>query len=235
MRKAVVAIILIACAATLSVAAARWIVPVTEVVGFNYTGSAYINVSFDVNNSADGYAQLAPSEEKVSGNLADSYVPDGQACAIYDSDARFEYVFDGWYTLPEGGKKVGEDITLLQAADGANQVTLYAHWKSKCPVEIIIDDKNFNVVDGQCTFYWTGADGQEFGEYCTSSQTGTFTYQFFIAEGQSWRISTSTAAGEKLLEGVPVEYGHSYSYKITIYATGIVSAPSSVQDNLLQQ
>ena len=37
------------------------------------------------------------------------------------------YVFDGWYSKPNGGKKVDADTIVLENTDH----TLYAHWKSK--------------------------------------------------------------------------------------------------------
>lgn len=232
MKKALVASAAIVCAAIISVAAARWVLPVTGVVGFNYTDDSFITVHFDINNSEDEYSQLAPESIEISCELAQSYIPDAQGCSVYDGDARRGYVFDGWYTSPEGGERVGEDITLQDAADGAEEVTLYAHWKDKCAVQIMIIDNNFASVDGQFSFCWTDG-GTEQSEFCASASTGTFTFTYYVAEGQIWRIDVFMPTGEKSVEGVPAEQGHFYSYTITVYSYGGVTAPSTVTDNII--
>lgn len=229
MRKALVAFAAaVVSAAAVSFAAAQWIIPVVDVVGFEYNGGEYINVSFDINNSADGYSDLNVADEKVSQSLAESYVPDAGVCSTYDFDARSRYAFDGWYTSPDGGQKIGEDCTLLQAAEGADSVTLYAHWISKCRLDITINDSCFSQVDGSCTLFWYDENGSEASAVCNSSQTGTFNFTFYINPSQEWKIVSSTLSGEKVLSGVRTEYGKSYSFEIKVYVTGLISVPSSL-------
>lgn len=55
----------------------------------------------------------------------------GEAYSILPTAVRDNYIFDGWYTLGEGGEKVEPTTIVTQTTDH----TLYAHWNEKKEVK----------------------------------------------------------------------------------------------------
>ncbi len=230
MKKAAIALAAAVCAVAVPVAAAGWVIPATQTVGFSYTGGEYISVSFNANNADENYSQLAPQEERVALSVAESYIPSAEECSIYDFDAEKAYVFDGWYTLPEGGERVGGEVTLLKAADGRESITLYAHWQQKSALKITIKDNCYSGVDGSCTLFWQDGQNEWNSALCASAEAGTFDFIYYINPAQKWKIISHLASGDRELSGVSLSEGRTYSFSITVYATGIISASSSLKD-----
>ena len=116
-------------------AAAEWVVPLVDIVGFEYTGGADCTVNFNVNTAESGYAALEIPPVKLTKEQAESYVLPDETQA-YDGDTDMRYFFGGWQTEPAGGKLISDGAALAELFEGSAEITLYARWLNKAELTV---------------------------------------------------------------------------------------------------
>ena len=219
---AVVAAAVAAAMLCLPLASAHWIIPASIGVGFEYTGGAGINVSFNANSTQSDYSALSapdivlPSSEE--GFLAD------YGFNKYNDSLSHPLYFGGWYTAPQGGsliKTYGQAV----AASEDGSLSLYARWESKAILTVSLQDLNYNLYNISFELIC--------GESAVSLQTyATQTIEniYYVNPVLSWRLSASARSSKVELgsDNCALTAGQGYLFTAKILSSGIAKIDSAL-------
>ncbi|MGO5192971.1 InlB B-repeat-containing protein [Bifidobacterium boum] len=137
--------------------------------------------------------------------------------------ARPGYTFEGWYTAPAGGTKIGSTYTM-----GSSDVTFYAHWKANT-YTVTFDANGGNTPTASKTV----TEGQPYGELSTPTRAG---YTFAGWWEQAWKDNhckyhdgkkvTSSTSYEIPQDSMLVADWNINTYKVSFDSAGGSSVPS---------
>lgn len=202
-------------------AAAEWVVPLVDIVGFEYTGGADCTVNFNVNTAESGYATIEVPPVKLTKEQAESYVLPDETQA-YDGDTDMRYFFGGWQTEPAGGKLISDGAALAELFEGSDEITLYARWLNKAELTVTLNDMSIS------------SFGIQFELSTSGDALNVATVGSAVAERvvylapDDWKISVAARTSSVVItpEQSPVEEGARYTYSAFINRIGTVNLPS---------
>jgi uncharacterized repeat protein (TIGR02543 family) len=164
-----------------------------------YDGAKY-DFNTPVTDNVILYAQWEPQQHTIYFDANGGTTCQSSYTLSYGSHAynfpeatRPGYTFEGWYTAPTGGTKIGEEYTM-----GSSDVTFYAHWKAN--TYTVSFDANGGTVSAASK---TVTEGQPYGELPTPTRVG---YTFAGWWEQAWQENhCKYHDGKKITSSTPYE------------------------------
>lgn len=207
----------------LGVVYAKWLMPISADVGFEYTPqqTSTLTVTFDTNSVEEGYSSLSLPKVTLSQEEVASYVLPKEQFEVYDTDPSKKYYFGGWYTQSQGGVKV-EEGDLASVAEGMSEITLYARWNNKASLLVTLQDLNASY---DISFCLTSDDMQYL---VSTSSTQTLTKTYYISPESLWSVTVEARNKSVTIDNSvsPISDGGRYSYSALINLRGTVNLPS---------
>ena len=190
-----------------------------------YDGAKY-DFNTPVTDNVILYAQWEPQQHTIYFDANGGTTCQSSYTLSYGSYAynfpeatRPGYTFEGWYTAPTGGTKIGEEYTM-----GSSDVTFYAHWKAN--TYTVSFDANGGTVSAASK---TVTEGQPYGELPTPTRVG---YTFAGWWEQTWQENhCKYHDGKKITSSTPYEIPQDSTlvadWNISIYTVSFDSAGGS--------